>query len=50
MERRVGNVWVSSVERTEGVKALRWGSLVHYKSSKDNIVVRVDSEGKSGRE
>ena len=48
-ERMVGYVWLCLVERTEDVKAFSWGSLAHYKNSKDNIVVRVDSEGKSGR-
>lgn len=37
---------VSPAERTAGGKALRSGTLVH---SKDNTLVRVESEGGSGR-
>lgn len=37
---------VSPAERTAGGKALRSGALVH---SKDNTLVRVESEGGSGR-
>lgn len=40
---------MSPAERTAGGKALRSGTLVHSRDSKDNTVVKVEREGESGR-